>query len=253
VSPDTADEQFNAPSGLMLQKRQLFRTVCVSLQTRGHLFRSRDAGESDMSVRSPQQIPAELDPRVFSIWKGAMGTLVGPKVNGIVAGIVPKLIEAVEGSVSGGGDVQARACLSAGLWLLADDLPKAHAICQDIPTAYGSAWHAHLHRREGDFSNSKYWWRRASGVKWQAPGDEPLQEQVAELLTNPPVELLSWRSDVRKQYDPSKFVDVVEKFPAGEGRIGEILVATQRLEWACLFLECYAAARGDKISMTKSQ
>jgi hypothetical protein len=196
-----------------------------------------------MQLKSPQQIPAGLDPRVFSIWKGAMGTLVAPQVNGIVAGIVPKLIEAVEASASG-GDSQARACLAAGLWLLGDDLPKAHAICQDIPSSYGSAWHAHLHRREGDFSNSKYWWRRAYEVKWQAPGEVPLREQVAELLTDPPVELLRWRSDVREQYDPSKFVDVVEKFPGGGGKIGEILVSAQRLEWACLFLECYAAAGG---------
>jgi hypothetical protein len=198
-------------------------------------------GDRVMQQKSPQNIPAGLDPRVFSIWKGAMGTLVGPKVNGIVAGIVPKLIEAVDAKTNQGN---AQASLHAGLWLLADDLPQAHAICQDVPDAYGSAWHAHLHRREGDFSNAKYWWRRASDVKWQAPGEAPLHEQVSELLENTPPELLGWRSDVRRQYDPSKFVDLVEKFPDAEGRVGEILVTVQRLEWASLFLECYAAAGG---------
>jgi hypothetical protein len=53
----------------------------------------------------------------------------------------------------------ARACL-AGLWLKYDFLDEAHTICQSIDTPEGSFWHAIVHRREGDFGNSNYWWRR---------------------------------------------------------------------------------------------
>lgn len=49
-----------------------------------------------------------------------------------------------------------------GLHLLNDDLPRAHALAQKgegDPTA--DFWHAIIHRREGDWSNAKYWLRRA--------------------------------------------------------------------------------------------
>ncbi len=53
--------------------------------------------------------------------------------------------------------------LLAGLWLYVDDLEAAHQICQrheGQPTF--DYWHAILHRREGDFGNSRYWYRRAA-------------------------------------------------------------------------------------------
>jgi hypothetical protein len=53
----------------------------------------------------------------------------------------------------------ARACL-AGLWLRFDFLEESHRISQEIDSPTGSFWHAIMHRREGDFGNSKYWWRR---------------------------------------------------------------------------------------------
>src|SRR4051812_18805083 len=53
----------------------------------------------------------------------------------------------------------ARACLAA-LHLWFDDLDGSHRISQDLPTPEGSAWHGIMHRREGDFWNSKYWFRR---------------------------------------------------------------------------------------------
>src|SRR4029079_6033740 len=52
-----------------------------------------------------------------------------------------------------------RACL-AGLWLVYDFLDESHRISQDIDTSTGSFWHGVMHRREGDFSNGKYWFRR---------------------------------------------------------------------------------------------
>src|SRR4029079_11488334 len=52
------------------------------------------------------------------------------------------------------------AACRAGLWLAFDFLDESHAISQDLETAGGSFWHAIMHRREPDASNSKYWWRR---------------------------------------------------------------------------------------------
>src|SRR5689334_18276195 len=43
----------------------------------------------------------------------------------------------------------------AGLWLWHDYLDESHRICQALETETGALWHAIMHRREGDFSNSK--------------------------------------------------------------------------------------------------
>ncbi|QDV23046.1 hypothetical protein [Aureliella helgolandensis] len=62
----------------------------------------------------------------------------------------------------------------AGLWLLAGELDRSHEISQSQPSAEGSLWHAIMHRREGDFSNSLYWYRRA--------GPHALYDALAEKI-----------------------------------------------------------------------
>lgn len=53
--------------------------------------------------------------------------------------------------------------LLAGLWLYIDDLEAAHRLCQTHEgTPTFDYWHTILHRREGDFGNSRYWLRRAA-------------------------------------------------------------------------------------------
>ena len=54
--------------------------------------------------------------------------------------------------------------LVAGIWLYVDDLDRSHTISQSLDTVEGSLWHAIMHRRESDFSNSKYWLRLAYDV-----------------------------------------------------------------------------------------
>ena len=42
-----------------------------------------------------------------------------------------------------------------------DDWQSAHNIAQDIADRNGSWIHAYLHRKEGDFSNARYWYHKA--------------------------------------------------------------------------------------------
>ncbi len=57
-------------------------------------------------------------------------------------------------------------------WLYLDELERAHDLCQSMDDPTGAALHAIVHRREGDFSNALYWWRRAGdhpALKGQDP------------------------------------------------------------------------------------
>lgn len=157
--------------------------------------------------------------------------LVGPVINRGVQGDIEELIKIVDRSIAAGS---MRDCLHAGLWLLADDLDRAHRICQDVETPHGSAWHAIVHRREGDFWNSKYWWRRAGGVKF-----ENFAATLRTRLAAPAPNIAAWLDSSR--YDAAGFVDLVERF-ADRADLRDQLVAVQRLEWAALFEECRASA-----------
>ena len=46
-------------------------------------------------------------------------------------------------------------------WLYLDELDRAHEVCQTMDDPLGAYLHAIVHRREGDFSNALYWYRRA--------------------------------------------------------------------------------------------
>src|SRR5205814_1115995 len=101
----------------------------------------------------------------------------------------------------------ARACL-AGLWLLHDFLDESHAISQEIDTPTGSFWHGILHRREPDYGNAKYWFRRIG----QHPIFEPLAVAARELVKAAKDKLPQNMSYVCQQtsWDPYRFIDLCE-------------------------------------------
>jgi hypothetical protein len=74
-----------------------------------------------------------------------------------------------------GGNPQSESLALAGLWLLAGELDRSHTLSQSIETAVGAYWHGIMHRREGDFWNSKYWFRRVC----RQPVLAELAEQIA--------------------------------------------------------------------------
>jgi hypothetical protein len=120
----------------------------------------------------------------------------------------------------------ARCCVS-GLWLLHDFLDESHTISQNIATPSGSFWHGIMHRREGDFSNAKYWFERV--------GDHPV--------------FASLTMADGSAWDAYQFVDDCQRAlrTRDEAQIA-VLRELQHREWQTLFDHCFRKASGGRKS-----
>jgi hypothetical protein len=63
-------------------------------------------------------------------------------------------------AVAGSGRPHDAMAVLSGLLLWNDCLADSHTLSQGIETQNGSYWHGIMHRREPDYANSKYWFRR---------------------------------------------------------------------------------------------
>jgi hypothetical protein len=109
---------------------------------------------------------------------------------------------------------------AAGLWLRFDFLDESHAISQESETPDLNFWHAIMHRREPDPSNSKYWWRLV--------GDHPVLDRLRERAPE-----ISYTFTT-----PNAFVDFCERVRSSNGADEEIARHVQQLEWELLFDHC---------------
>lgn len=159
-----------------------------------------------MIEQLPDDIAAAVDPvlTVLPI-ELAMTDLV------VTAGR-PELIETVEAAAKSPALAQ-RPALVAGLWLYIDELDRSHHVSQGIHDPTGSYWHGVMHRREGDFSNSRYWFDRV--------GQHPAMQSIGS------------------DYDAYEFIDQVERAFRHDEHAPQ-LVDLQRREWAGLFAWCAA-------------
>ena len=75
--------------------------------------------------------------------------------------------------------------LAALWWAGRGDWDRAHARAQD-EAGRDAAWvHAHLHRREGDETNARYWYARAGRPAATGALDEEWRAMAAALLAGP--------------------------------------------------------------------
>jgi hypothetical protein len=183
--------------------------------------------------------PDSLAARVFERITSAQPLL------GLTAGAAPGDLGSLPGDLESlsdaellGAPVRDTAMASAvrsGLLLRADCLDASHRISQGIDTTTGSYWHGILHRREPDFENAKYWFRRVG----KHPVFEELAAAVKDVSADASAEVLAGG-----RWDAFRFVDLCED--CVEGRRSELrrgLEDLQELEVRLLLRYSFCEAR----------
>jgi hypothetical protein len=140
--------------------------------------------------------------------------------------------EADDATLTGGATIASGAHLAlvrGALHYAVDALDPAHALFQEDHSDLGSYWHGMLHRREGDFDNARYWFRRAGAQ----PFFDSLHRESANLS-----------ADMAKQptWDPYLFTGQYEQARHGAEELVEEMRALQRAEFDVIFAHCWRRA-----------
>ncbi|MEE3369287.1 MAG: hypothetical protein VX346_08080 [Planctomycetota bacterium] len=136
-------------------------------------------------------------------------------------------------------------CCHSALWLLHDYLDESHRISQSVDTITGSYWHGIMHRREPDFSNATYWFRRV--------GPHPI---FTELVIAARMLAREVRADEQpdlaflvdqETWDPFRCIDLCSAVVEGRSSCGVLCRQVAAAEWQLLFDYCYreACSKGD--------
>ena len=98
--------------------------------------------------------------------------------------------------------------IKSGLLLWNDALDESHNISQELENQTGSYWHGIMHRREPDYSNSKYWFGRVG----THPIFPQLRERALAILKETPdpsdaLARIAQTIETEEHWDAYQFID----------------------------------------------
>jgi hypothetical protein len=135
----------------------------------------------------------------------------------------------------------AEACLS-GLWLRHNYLDRSHTISQSLHSTTGSFWHGMMHRREPDYSNAAYWFRRVG----EHPVYGELGRQARHIAQASERCSASRLLSASERWDALGFIDLVRHAIHHGGADLQLGIEIQQCEWDLLFDYCYRQAVGSQ-------
>jgi hypothetical protein len=154
-----------------------------------------------------------------------------------------ELVERVESEVDA-------IALKAGLFQIHNFLDASHEQSQGIEGEgkhrSGDYWHAIMHRREPDYSNSKYWFRQVG----RHPVFGPLAQRATDILAES-----NWdgggdwqaRLVTGRGWDPTAFVDMCQTaVRSADAEFVRAASQIQRAEMHLLLAQTYADASGEE-------
>jgi len=104
--------------------------------------------------------------------------------------------------------------VKSGLLLWNDDLDGCHTIAQDLEDSHGAYLHGVMHRREPDYGNSKYWFRRvgtqplfpqlrtaALDLLSEAPASDPYRKALEKSPEWDAFRMVDWCEAAKDEHD----------------------------------------------------
>ncbi len=140
------------------------------------------------------------------------------------AGVI-RIREASDEVLAGGppvADPSIFALVRAGMFYLCDELGASHRIAQDVSTDTGAYWHGMIHRREGDFDNARYWFRRAGTLPFFGEAHRAASAVSSIVAT-------------QANWDPYLFTGLCEQERFGANENLAELLKLQRIEFEVAF------------------
>ena len=100
-------------------------------------------------------------------------------------------------------DLEFGNAVKSGLLLWNDALEESHTISQHLNSQTGSYWHGIMHRREPDYSNSKYWFGRVGNH----PIFPALRKRALDILADSQLDDCREAIQAKENWDTYQFVD----------------------------------------------